>query len=186
MFPDLDITFWNSFWPSLFSSLISTFIIAGLIGTLLYLYRKPKLSLRIDVWSSVSKDRTLIFKLKNEGKISLMASEAQWCIYISSVCFESKSKNNIHTTTDKGSFYEFTGFNDAPCHPGATSEIFKIDVRITDSYPYKLLDEAPFYCTIYTNKGCWKPRLFSKARKDVLCHRGENPNKAYRIEEICI
>jgi len=178
--------FWLSVWSGVISGLLSSFIITGIIATVVYLYRKPSISMKLDITTSI-KTKTLIFSFKNTGKMSLMPDEAQWFVYFDFDSFEIEGfKGFSLVATDKGAFYEYTGFNSTPCHPGSSTEVFSVTVRVKDSIKYEFIDEVPFFCTVYTNKGVWKPSIFSKQRRIQLIKKGTVESTAYIINEITV
>ncbi|TCS33789.1 hypothetical protein [Reinekea marinisedimentorum] len=116
-----------------------------------------------------------------------MPEEAQWFLYIDFNSFKIVDEEGLClVTTDKGAFYEYTGFNPNPCHQRTSIEILSVTVNIKESINYEFIDEVPFYCTVYTNKGLWKPPIFSSLRKSALIKIGTVDNTAYKIEEVAL
>ena len=177
--------FWLSVTSGIVSALISSFIITGIIATLIYLYRKPSISVKLDIGTSLA-TRTLNFSLKNKGKMSLMPNEAQWFVYIDLDSFEIEKLSGITLIiADKGAFYELTGFNSVPCHPKSSTEFLSVVVKLKKEVRYDFISEIPFYFSIYTDKGLWKPPLFSKQRKEILIKQSDE-SVAYKIAEVTV
>lgn len=164
--PVFDDVFWISFWPGILSSLATTIILTGFFGTIFYWLRQPKLQVIIQFLHSTRGRKSLEIKIRNTGKTSLMSQEAQWYFYFPQE-FKSNNDGLVMTGLNGRSFYEATGFNDVPCHPGSTISLRVIDFEIDSNASIPSLDKSEFYCAISTNKGLWKPSrgIFSKCVK---------------------
>jgi hypothetical protein len=192
MLPNFNESFWASFWPGLFSSLFVAFFITFAIAWIIKQYRRPKLDVQVSIGHTAKQDKFLIFKLINIGRTGLMPQEAHWFFY-----FELLSERDRVFVTDEklamiilnnGAFYEASGFNEVPCHPGSSIDLIAIPVKPSVNFPYRSLDDVKFYCSITTNKGTWHPSfpLFSFNRKKVKYDDGHVVRHVYKINKVII
>lgn len=192
MLPNFNESFWASFWPSVFSSLLVAILITFVIAWIIKQYRGPKLDVHVSIAHIAKRDKFLLFRLINNGRTGLMPQEAHWFFYFellsgTSRVFETDEKLAM-IILNNGCFYEASGFNEVPCHPGSSIDLITIPVKASVNFPYESLDDAQFYCSITTSKGTWRPSgpLFLFSRKKMKYDDGHVVRHVYKINKVII
>lgn len=180
------MNFWVSLWQNLAFNLSSTILIGGCLTYLWKWYRAPRVKVIVNIshGGPSSKKKGIEFLLKNEGKISLMPQEAQCSFFADFEAFKITGSTKKLTTTDKGAYFLYECFNETPCHPGSTISLLNIETELVDDFKYDWVHEIPFYASIFTNNGEWKPSTKSIITNDEI--KTHDSIKAYRISEVII
>jgi hypothetical protein len=170
------IEFWKAFWPSLASGVTTSILFTGLILWLYNKYRKPKvkIELRFAHHAPSSKEKTLLFYLINNGKMSFDVNAVHCFIYFDLMTFQAfNTKVKLPgVSSDSGAYHLLEVFNDKPCHPSSEIQLASITTMMADPFPHEWIDQSTMYANVFTSRGRWKPNFLSEARKNKLKHRG--------------
>jgi hypothetical protein len=190
MLSDVYGDFWKDFWPNFYSNIVSGLILTYLITLAIDWFRKPKLEVVLSIGTSTQNRKVLNFHCINTGRTGLMAGEIEWYFYFNSAFkLQDESISWFKTFQDNQEVYELNGTSNRVCLPNSSCLLASYNVVLdTANFPYKLIDEAPFYYSLTTTKG-EKPKsnIFKRDKEtDFKWDSAFTKRRLFRIEKISI
>lgn len=155
MLPVFDQSFWNSVWSSVFASTLFTFVLTVFVLWAVNKFRKPKLSVFIDIGHRVTREKVLHVSIANTGQKEVKEKELRWHLYMGKN-FKPLKMRNTSIFLNNISTYEVTGINNSSIHPD--SSLLLEDIVVDCSGFKEEPKELEFYIAISTPSGQWTPR----------------------------